>query len=78
TTKDLLTYYIDNNITWEIGRINEGNYTKIGLSVIPTFYLLNQTGFEIELWKGEMDLSQLLSFIDFETSIIKQNKKNTF
>ena len=71
TSKDLLTYYIEYNITWDFGKINEGNYSKFGLSVVPTFYLFNQTGHEVDLHKGEMELTQLLSFINFETIISK-------
>lgn len=73
TSKDLLTYYIDHNITWEFGKINEGNYSIFGLSVVPTFYLFNQTGHEIDLCKGEMSLSQLLTFIDFSSPYLKSN-----
>ncbi|NPD87669.1 MAG: hypothetical protein HGN29_03030 [Asgard group archaeon] len=71
TSKDLLTYYIDYNITWGFGKINEGNYSKFGLSVVPTFYFFNQTGYEINLNKGEMNLSQLIDFIDLEINITK-------
>ena len=67
TTKDLLTYYIDYNITWTFGKINEGNYSKVGLTIVPTFYLFNQTGHEINFQKGEMSFSQLLIFADIET-----------
>ena len=68
TSKELLTYYIDYNISWIFGKINEENYSLFDLSIVPTFYLFNQTGNEISSWKGEMNLKQLLTFIDIETS----------
>ena len=64
TTKELLTYYINNNITWTLGNIKEENYSKLGLTVVPTFYMFNQTRQEINCWKGEMSISQLLVFTE--------------
>ena len=62
TSKELLTYYIDYNITWAFGKINVGNYSKFGLSVL--FFIL----FHLLL-----NLSQLLTFIDFYALNSKNN-----
>jgi hypothetical protein len=64
TTKDLLTYHIDYNISWEFGRIDRGNYSLFGLSAVPSFYLFNQTGHEIKYSEGRMTLLELVNFID--------------
>ncbi|MHA2256337.1 MAG: TlpA family protein disulfide reductase, partial [Candidatus Heimdallarchaeaceae archaeon] len=61
--KELLTYYINQNITWELGMVNYGNYTLVDLTVVPTFFLLNQTGHEVNQNEGIMSLSQLSDFL---------------
>ncbi len=51
--------------------MNEENHTKLDLNDVPTFYFLNQTRYELEQLKGEMKLTQLLDFINFETKYQK-------
>ena len=65
TSKELLTYYTANNMTWSIGNINEGNYSKINLQDIPTFYLFNSTNYEIKRNVGTLSFSSLQDFISF-------------
>ena len=59
------------SITQEIENMNEENHTKLDLNDVPNFYFLNQTRYELEKLKGEMKLTQLLDFINFETKYQK-------
>ncbi len=64
TPKELLTYYIDNNISWSIGSINEGNYSKINIEWVPTFLLFNVASHQIGKHIGIMVFEKLLTFIN--------------
>jgi hypothetical protein len=64
TPKELLTYYIDNNISWSIGSINEGNYSKINIEYVPTFFLFNVTSHQIGKHIGIMIFEELFTFIN--------------
>lgn len=70
SSKELLTYYIDNNLSWFIGMINQGNYSKILLTSVPTFYFFNTTSQEINSGIGTMSLETLKSFISSSMNYI--------
>ena len=66
TSKELLTYYINNNISWLIGSINEANHTKIGLEWVPAFYLFNTSGELIKTKQSEMNYEELMNFLSMD------------
>jgi hypothetical protein len=64
TQKELLTYYTANNLTWNIGSINMGNYSKIHLPVVPSFFLFNSTSVLVKQYFGLISFELLLDFIE--------------
>jgi hypothetical protein len=54
--------------------VNYGNYTLVDLTVVPTFFLLNQTGHEVNQNEGIMSLSQLSDFLNIETILVEKRR----
>ena len=64
-SKNLLTFYINNNLTWKIGWCNQGNYSKLNFGWVPTFYAFNSTSQLIKQQiGGTMDFNALKLFLD--------------
>lgn len=66
TQSELLDYYIDHNITWLVGSINYSNYSKLGLSYVPSFHLFNSSGSELDSIQNYLSYDALLSFLGFD------------
>lgn len=63
TQKELLDYYIYNDISWTIGSISEEYYSLINLTEVPCFYYINTTKNLIGTYTGYTNLHSLKELI---------------
>ncbi len=68
TQKELLDYYISNNVTWLVGRIDYSTYSTLGLSFVPSFHLFDRNSNELKSVQTNLSLKELWDFVNWYPS----------